>query len=235
MMTSLIVSLSALGSGFWEQLKQLDNSVILFVNSFCNNDFVDEFMITYTGMYIWIPLYLALIYMFFTVMPRKTAFLCLLGILVTFALTDFVSHTIIKSMVGRLRPANINNPISTQLELVNEYRGGGYSFPSSHACNTFGLTTFLFLTFRNKWLNTFMICWAVINCYTRMYLGVHYGSDILAGIILGIVCGTLVHLVFKKITHYQAPRHLRTLWVPLTVGLCLIGGILIRAAVLQFI
>lgn len=89
----------------------------------------------------------------------------------------------------RLRPSNPENPLSEMVHIVGGYRGGSYGFPSCHAANSFALASFLTLLFANRKLSLFIFAWAVLNSYSRVYLGVHYPGDLLVGAIIGTAAG----------------------------------------------
>lgn len=91
--------------------------------------------------------------------------------------------------VCRLRPSNPANPLSEMVHIVGGYRGGSYGFPSCHAANSFALASFLILLFANRKLSLFIFAWAVLNSYSRVYLGVHYPGDLLVGAIIGTAAG----------------------------------------------
>ena len=85
------------------------------------------------------------------------------------------------------------------IDTVNEYRGGRYGFISSHAANTFAVAIFLSLIIKNRMLGFVLFIWAVLNAYSRIYLGVHYPGDILFGTLVGIVVGFLIYLLYNHI------------------------------------
>lgn len=97
--------------------------------------------------------------------------------------------TLIRPEVCRLRPSNPENPLSEMVHIVGGYRGGSYGFPSCHAANSFALASFLTLLFANRKLSLFIFAWAVLNSYSRVYLGVHYPGDLLVGAIIGTAAG----------------------------------------------
>lgn len=100
-----------------------------------------------------------------------------------------VCHALIRPEVCRLRPSNPENPLSEMVHIVGGYRGGSYGFPSCHAANSFALASFLTLLFANRKLSLFIFAWAVLNSYSRVYLGVHYPGDLLVGAIIGTAAG----------------------------------------------
>ena len=78
-------------------------------------------------------------------------------------------------------------------------RGTDYSFFSGHASNTFSLAVFFSLLVRSKVFSFFMIMWSLINCYTRIYLAMHYPSDIFVGLLWGGLVGMSVYWLYFKL------------------------------------
>ena len=85
------------------------------------------------------------------------------------------------------------------VDVVNNYRGGNYGFFSSHASNTFSIAIFFTLLVRSRSLSTFLILWSLTNCWTRLYLGVHYPGDVLVGLLWGGIVGTAVWFLYYRI------------------------------------
>jgi undecaprenyl-diphosphatase len=109
---------------------------------------------------------------------------------VTIIISDQTASHILKPLIARLRPCN--DLISVRL-LIN--CGSGFSFPSSHAVNTFAAAFILSRFYsENKYL--FYIIAALI-AYSRVYVGVHYPSDVIAGSILGIIIAYLIVIVYE--------------------------------------
>ena len=207
-----------------DYLINIDSDLLLWLNG-AHNAFFDTFMMLFTGKFIWVPMYLALTYVLFRNMTPKQALMCLVAIALVIVIADQMSSSLIRHSVGRLRPANLENPISNMVHIVDGYRGGRYGFPSSHAANSFGLAFFLLFLLRRSPIPTFIILWAIVNCYSRIYLGVHYPGDILCGTLVGLVAATFVWFIYKKLTRQTYLYEVRQWWVPVVVGLLTIIGI----------
>ena len=114
-------------------------------------------------------------------------------------LTDFVSSSLIKDNVWRLRPCN-NPDFSSWINILVGYRPQSSSFTSSHAANHFGMAMFLYLTLRKKypkWPLVFFL-WAALIAFAQVYVGVHYPADILAGGLIGMIIGYLSGRSFNR-------------------------------------
>ena len=199
-------------------LTDCDTSLLLSANGL-RSGFGDTFMWLVSGKFEWIPLYAALIYVLFRNFHWKMVLAMLVAIALVFALTDAFNSQILRPAVARLRPSNLDNPVSALVYVVNDYRGGSYGFPSAHSSNTWGLTFFMFWMLRNRWLTLFMAFWATLQCYSRLYLGVHYPGDLLAGMLLAFVSATAVYFVFRRITKCEIPSEIRHFYMPIAVGL----------------
>jgi undecaprenyl-diphosphatase len=168
-----------------ETLQNIDTSLFLFLNGF-HNGFFDHVMILITRGLIWIPLYLVFLYLVIRQYKWKT-----LIILVFMALMILVSDqltNLVKESVQRLRPSH--EP-GLMVHIVDAYKGGSYGFYSAHASNNFAIAFFLILLL-GKYYRYFFIpvlLYALIMSYSRIYLGLHYPGDTLAGMITGILIG----------------------------------------------
>lgn len=214
---------------FLQLLKDWDTSFLLAINGW-HSPFFDTFMYTYSGKLIWVPMYVALVYVLFRNLQWKVALMCLVGVVLTIVFADQVGASLIRPWVERLRPSNLDNPISEYVHLVNGYRGGRYGFPSCHAANTFGLAFYLMFLIRRKGFTWLMVAWAVLTCYSRAYLGVHYPGDLLAGALIGLCGAALMYGVLVRWGRYRRPRQFKELWVPMAVCMLTVAGILVYAA-----
>lgn len=178
-----------------QELLELDREWLLYFNSL-NAPWADPVMFLLTRTTTWIPFYLFLLYLVIKDYKKET-WIVLIGAGITILLADQVTSSIMKPYFARFRPSH-EPALQGLLHIVNEYRGGLYGFASGHAANTFGIATFFWLLFqsRYKWIG-FMFLWAAFVTYTRIYLGVHYPSDVLVGGVVGILSGTAGYLLFK--------------------------------------
>jgi undecaprenyl-diphosphatase len=178
-------------------LKEADKTLFYLVNNQFSISPVDNLMLLLRQPYTWIPLYLFFL-LFFYFNCRKYLLPIIALSLVTFALTDFTSASIIKPMIGRLRPCHDPELQSSIHNLAG--CGGSFGMPSTHASNHFGLATFWFTvikqTVNRKWL--WLWVWAFIICYAQVYVGVHFPGDVLMGALLGVIIGLVTSSVFAR-------------------------------------
>lgn len=171
-----------------ETLASLDEQILLFFNGW-HTPFMDETIALITGKWIWIPFYLLLIDYLFAKLGPKYALLTLLGVVIAIVMTDQICASVIRPVIGRLRPCNPDNPIFQSITLVKGIQPGGFSWPSCHAANTFALATLLSCVIRKAKFRTFIFSWAIIVSLSRLYCGVHYPSDLFCGAAFGSLFG----------------------------------------------
>lgn len=182
-------------------LSDIDARLLLIVNG-AHSPFFDSVMWCISGRWIWVPFHVVLAYLLFRRMSWKRASICLVTIGLIILAADQTCATLIRPEIGRLRPANLNNPLSSFVHVVNGYRGGRYGFPSCHAANTFALAVFMSLVIRHKWFTVMMFSWAFVVSYSRMYLGVHYFGDLFCGATIG----SLFAVLFYYLQNYLFKR-----------------------------
>lgn len=219
-----------------DYLSELDKNILLFFNGI-HSPFWDYFMSAFTGKVIWVPMYATVLYLLLKNFHWKIALCYLAAIILTIVFADQMCNSIIRPLVGRLRPSNPENPIADLVYIVNGKYGGGFGFPSCHASNSFGFAALLICLFRKRWLSIFIILWAFTNSYTRLYLGLHYPGDLLAGAILGGLGGWLIYIILHKFsTLINVPKRelhpeIKHTEVTIYVGVLTILGIIIYSVI----
>ncbi len=184
---------------------ELDRELLSFFNQ-NDNLLMDGVIKTLTSGITWIPLYLSLFYM--VVKNNETMgqiFFIVGGVLLSIMLSGGVDDLIIKPLVARPRPLN---DLATKyvVDTVYGVSSNQFSFFSAHAANTFALATFMALLVRSGILNFGLFVWAAINAYTRLYLGMHYPSDILVGTLWGMISGALAYFVYSYLYYKRNPH-----------------------------
>jgi undecaprenyl-diphosphatase len=171
-----------------DQLVQFDRDLFFAINNGLSNGFFDWLMPILRDRYTWVLLYLFII-VFSIKNYGKQGFIMILFLAMTFGISDFISSSIIKPNVQRLRPCN-EPEIKTKVNNLVDC-GTGYSFPSSHATNHFAIAVFLIMMFYHKWkvILPIGILWAASISFAQIYVGVHYPIDILTGGLLGSSIG----------------------------------------------
>ena len=205
-------------SELFQTLKTVDTTVFLAVNG-CHNDYFDSVMWLVSGKLIWVPMYVSLFFVLLKNYSYKVVFAILLAIGVVILFTDSFTAQVIRPWVCRLRPSNLDNPMSSMVHIVDGYRGGAYGFPSNHASNTWGLAFFITFLFRRYKLTFFFFLWALLVCYSRMYLGVHYFGDLLIGGLLALAGASTVFYVFRKVSGDTRLQKVKFIYWPVWIGI----------------
>ena len=192
-----------------EKLIHIDTEILLLINGW-HALWADQVMWIVSEKTTWIPLYLLLIGLLVwryrqtannTTKWLKKVPVCVVMIIAIAAavgISDFIASGILKDLVARPRPTRVPE-LEGVLHLVNGYKSGQYGFVSSHAANTMACGLLFSLIWRNKIATIGLMLWVAVNCYSRMYLGVHYPSDILGGLIVGALMAVVAYQVLLKL------------------------------------
>ena len=186
-------------------IQNIDFQVLQWFNG-SNNVILDQLALVLTSGFTWIPLYVVL----FIVVMRNNETMMQIGLVVGAALlcilfADGFADGIIKPLAERWRPSN-DPLVKYSVQVVDNLRMKDYSFCSAHAANTMSIAVFFSLLVRSRMLTITMIVWSLVNCGTRLYLGVHYPLDIATGLLLGSVVGFLVYLFYHRMYRRISPE-----------------------------
>ena len=192
-----------------KQLIHIDTEILLAINGW-HAPWADTLMWIISAKETWIPLYLLLIGLlvwryrqpattrvkWMQKVPACVLMIIVIGLAVGAA--DFIASGILKDWVARPRPSRVPE-LEGVLHLVNGYKSGRYGFVSSHAANTMACGLLFSLIWRKKITTCGLMLWVAANCYSRMYLGVHYPLDILGGLIVGVLVAWAAFVMLKSL------------------------------------
>ena len=180
------------------ELQQFDTELFLKIHRGLSNGFFDWLMPLVRNRFFWSPLYLFIV-IFCIKQYKKQGYYMILMVLVTFAMGDMIASKLIKPNVARIRPCN---EITLADQIIHRVPcGTGYSFPSAHATNHFGIAVFLICLFYRRWKPILPIglAWALLVSFAQIYVGVHYPIDTFVGAILGTSVGVFCFFLYQKI------------------------------------
>ena len=177
-----------------DYLVDVDKTALLAVNGMYSV-FQDAFWWMVSAKWSSLLLVLALLWILMR-QNRRHALLVLLMVAVAVLVADQVSSGLIKHLVERLRPTH-DPSLENAVHVINGYRGGMYGFVSSHAANFFAIATLVTLIMRRGLVAAALYGWGLVQCFSRIYLGVHYPGDILGGMIVGLLAGWLVWCLMR--------------------------------------
>jgi undecaprenyl-diphosphatase len=187
-----------------EKVLLYEHDAFLALNG-SHSAFWDRFMWLYSGQMVWMPLAVLILVIAIYKQGWRHSLVVLLSVALLIVLCDQLSSGIIKPLCCRLRPTH--HPLfADKVVTVFGYRGGLYGFISGHATNAFGLATLFALLFRYTPLSWAFYTWATLTAYSRIYLGVHFISDIIPGVVAGIALGYLVHYLYRRVCRTMVKR-----------------------------
>jgi undecaprenyl-diphosphatase len=198
---------------FWNEVHKADQLLTLEINSW-DSFITDPVWQFFSDKLVSAPMYAAIIALLVWKLGWKRGLIVLAGTLLTFGFCDQVSN-IVKHAVGRIRPLHDEFMLANGLNVLEN--GGGYSFFSAHAANSFGLAFSTFVGMKRclsnggsmmpKWLKAYggwMFFWAAMVSISRIFVGKHYLGDVIVGSIVGAAAG----IAFGYLAYRAAKRYL---------------------------
>lgn len=172
-----------------EWLLHLDGQILLWIQEYLRLDFLTPVWIAITKLgdagAVWIVLTVILL------INRKTRKIgCMSALALLFAL--LVDNIILKNLVARIRPYEVVDGLNLLIE-----KQADFSFPSGHAGSSFASAVVCFTELPKKYGVPLLILAILISC-SRLYVGVHYLSDVLAGAVIGTVLALLARWIVKN-------------------------------------
>jgi len=174
-----------------------DLSILWFVNQTLASSWLDAIMNVATHARYWIPIYLLGAGLLVWKQKRRGVYI-LLAIALLILVSDQLASHVIKGLWERLRPCATLADGSTVVPWIRLPIGprSGFSFPSSHAVNNFAVATFLIVLFGSVPKIRYLFFVAALPAVSRIYLGLHYPSDVVGGALIGAVLGLVFAIGF---------------------------------------
>ncbi len=184
-----------------EELLHHDKALFLLLNNLGNPTW-DAFWLFITDKYSSIPLYLLLVFLSFKQLGLKKT-LVLLGVVALLITATNGLADIFKDGLQRLRPC-YDPEVSELMRLAKNSCGGRFGYFSAHAANTSAVAFFFTFLFSSKlrYIGVFLIIWAFLVAYSRIYIGAHFPFDVISGMGVGLFFGWL----FAKLYIFVTPR-----------------------------
>ena len=177
-------------------IQNIDDSILMFIQNNIRCEFLDTIMPIVTslgnGGAIWIVIMIIML-----ISKKYHKYGVILGI--TLLCSYILGEQIIKNIIARARPCNINPSIQMLISIPKSY-----SFPSGHSSNSFAAAIILYKA--NKSWGKAAVVLATLIAFSRMYLYVHYPSDVLCGSIMGIIVALIIYEAFQR-KHYVSEKH----------------------------
>jgi undecaprenyl-diphosphatase len=192
----------------------LERGLFFFLNG-SESHLLDNFFYLYSYKWTWVVFYLCFLVVFIFIRRKnwKEILCVVLAVSLLILFCDQLSSHFFKPVFHRLRPTyhpDFANIVDIFRHGDYEYRAGGgksYGFISGHATNSMGFAVFTALIFRNKFYTTSILLFALTMGYSRIYLGVHFISDVVVGFMVGAIVGYLVYKIYMYGRQHWAKIH----------------------------
>ncbi|MDR1719878.1 MAG: phosphatase PAP2 family protein [Dysgonamonadaceae bacterium] len=193
-------------AGMLEELIAKERNFFFLLNG-SDSITMDYFMYLYSYKFTWIPFFICLFLLFLKKYQKdpKECILLFLSIFVLLLLCDRVTSGLIKPIFESLRPTH-HPDYKDLVDTVLGYRGGRFGFASSHAANIFGFAFFSAFLVRKRYFSLLIYLHALLTIYTRIYLGVHFITDVTAGALIGTIIAIPVLILYLLMRNFVRTR-----------------------------
>jgi undecaprenyl-diphosphatase len=179
-----------------KEILDFDKTLFLWLNGW-HTPWLDATMLFFSKSSVWLPLYVFIIFVILKQFKLRDGLVYILLIILSVGLSDYLTSGLMKPYFQRLRPCN---DFLNEMILVGNC-GGKYGFVSSHAANSFALFGAVNKLFGQKHkVSLYILLWAIIVSYSRIYLGVHFPIDVILGGIIGFLITTIIFELNKSRT-----------------------------------
>ncbi len=178
-----------------QELLQLDKDFFIYLNGLGIPQWDNLFQFISHKLSA-VPLYIFLLILSYQKFGLKRTMVLLVSVVLLITVTDQLGN-FFKYGVARLRPCH-DPEIAPVMRLVKSYCGGQYGYFSAHAANAFAIAVFFGSILKStiKYIGVFLVIWAALVAYSRIYLGVHFPLDIITGAVIGSLFGWLFVKLF---------------------------------------
>ncbi|MDR1102800.1 MAG: phosphatase PAP2 family protein [Tannerella sp.] len=179
-----------------EEILTYERNLFMWINS-SHTPFLDAVLWPFSGIFVWCPPILVMLY--FYLKRRKEWISVSLATGLVFVLCCTVSALLFKPWFARFRPTM--HPLFMEyVVLLRDYKANGaYGFISGHATSAFGFAVLSLLLVKNRIYTPIILLWALLMGYSRIYMGAHFISDVLAGVLVGSLLGGSVYALYKQV------------------------------------
>ncbi|MDN4754634.1 phosphatase PAP2 family protein [Porphyromonadaceae bacterium W3.11] len=210
-----------------ESLVGWEKDFFLFLNS-PHTPYLDGVMYLISAPLPWIIVLIPFFILFSYKKDYREFLLLLLFIGLLVFMADSLSSGIIKPLFQRYRPTHHPETLDAVKTVLN-YRGGNYGFISGHSTNFLAFATFSSLVIRNRWYTILIFITTLTVAYSRIYLGVHFVTDVIPGILCGMLIGVFLYWLYREARSAFFSMTLQEATVPYIKGRERIFAILIGA------
>lgn len=167
---------------------------------------VDHVALVLTNAFVWIPIFISLLLLLIKNNDNmQQIFLCFGCAVLAVLIASIMANLVAKPLVQRPRPCNTDE-VRYLVHFAGGIRNKDFSFFSSHSANTMALTMFFIMLVRSKLLSIAMLIWTFTTCWTRLYLGQHFFTDVMVGLAWGAVSGLLAYGVYRMASRSKRVR-----------------------------